>query len=72
MLVQNIANYRYWSDVNSHLVIETHSQTPEKLNVCSGILGNHSVETFFNDDNITYLKLLQECVNPDCRNFKKC
>lgn len=39
----NRNNYRYWSDVNPPLVIETDSQTPQKVNVLSGILGNQIV-----------------------------
>lgn len=62
----NRHNCRYWSDVNPHWYSETHSQIPQKLNVCAGILGDHIVGPYFIDGNLNgqkYLDLLDTTVN---------
>lgn len=53
-------------DVNPYLMMKTHSQTPEKLTVWTGILGYHIVIPFLIDsyhNGDTHLNLLQECVD---------
>uniref|UniRef100_V5G0A7 Transposable element Tc3 transposase n=1 Tax=Anoplophora glabripennis TaxID=217634 RepID=V5G0A7_ANOGL len=63
----NRHNCRYWSDTNPHLIREFHTQTPQKLNVWAGILGDHLVGPFFiqgNLDGNTYLELLESTIDP--------
>ena len=66
----NRHNCRYWSADNPHWMIETHTQTPQKLNVWAGICGDQIIRSFFIDGNLTgdrYLQLLQEQIIPSCR-----
>lgn len=63
----NRHNCRYWSESNPHLFEETHTQTPQKLNVWVGILGNHIIGPIFIDGNLngtTYFNLLEEIIDP--------
>jgi len=64
----NRQNDRYWSDVNQHVFRETHTQFPQKINFCAGILGNRFVGPIFIDQNLTgelYLDMLQNEIYPD-------
>lgn len=63
----NRHNCRYWSDTNPHLIRETHTQRPQRLNVWAGILGNHIIGPLFIDGNLNgdkYLDMLQNDVTP--------
>lgn len=63
----NRHNCRYWSDTNPHLLHETHTQVPQKLNVWAGILGDHLVGPFFIDGNLNgdiYLEMLEDLIDP--------
>lgn len=59
----NRHNCRYWSQENPHEYRESHSQTPEKLNVWSGILGNTVIGPFFIEGNLNGEKYLDLLVN---------
>ena len=66
----NRHNCRYWAADNPQWMIETHTQTPQKLNVWAGICGDQIIGPFFIDGNLTgdrYLQLLQEQIIPSCR-----
>jgi ribosomal protein S13 len=63
----NKHNCRYWSDTKPNWYREEHTQTPQKLNVWAGILGNRIIGPFFipghlNGEN--YLQLLETLVDP--------
>lgn len=63
----NKHNCRYWSDENPHIFREDHSQTPEKLNVWAGILGDTIIGPVFIDGNLNgdiYLDLLENIIDP--------
>lgn len=54
--------HRYWSKENPHIVINSRTQYPQKVNVWAGILKNKIVGPIFIDGNLnsaTYLNLLQ-------------
>ncbi|XP_066149124.1 uncharacterized protein [Euwallacea fornicatus] len=63
----NRHNCRYWSDTNRRIYHEVHTQRPQKLNVWTGIFGDHIIGPFFLPGNLTgdtYLDLLENTVNP--------
>jgi hypothetical protein len=63
----NKQNYRYWSTENQHLVLQTHSQYRNSVNVWVGILGHRIIKPFFIPHRLSgadYLNLLQEFVGP--------
>lgn len=63
----NRQNYRYWSTQNQRLILQTHTQYRNSVNVWAGILGPHIIGPFFLPDRLTgaaYLNLLQEEVGP--------
>lgn len=63
----NKQNCRYWSDENPHIVVEGHTQNPQKLNVWCGILGDKIIGPFFIDGNLTgdvYLEMLDNLIEP--------
>jgi hypothetical protein len=62
----NTQNVRYWCDENPHVVRESHTQHPQKLNVWAGLLGNHVIPVFI-DGTLTgrrYLDLLENIADP--------
>lgn len=68
----NRHNLRYWSDVNPHWMRENHTQTPQKLNVWSGIVGTQLIGPFFIEGNLTsdkYEILLRNEIVPTLRNL---
>lgn len=63
----NRHNCRYWNDSNPHLFREVHTQYPQKINVWSGILGNHIIGPLFIPGNLTgevYLNMLEDTIDP--------
>ncbi|KAJ8944463.1 hypothetical protein NQ318_012523 [Aromia moschata] len=48
----NRQNYRYWSREYPHWMRELHTQNPEKVNVCAGIIGENIIGPFFIDGNL--------------------
>jgi Transposase. len=46
-------NFHYYSDVNPHLVTETHRQNRWSLNVWGGLIGTYIIGPFFFDGNLT-------------------
>lgn len=67
----NKQNCRYWSDENPHIVVEGHTQNPQKLNVWCGILGDKIIGPFFIDGNLTgdaYVEMLNNLIEPSIVN----
>lgn len=63
----NRSNVRYWAEENPHILFETQTQYPQKLNVWCGIFGDHIIGPFFIDgtlDGDKYLQLLEEAIDP--------
>lgn len=61
---------RYYSRKNKHLSVAVRTQHPQKLNVWSGMLGDHIVGPFFINGNLNgpkYLQLLQNEIIPAVR-----
>lgn len=61
---------RYYSKKNKHLSVAVRTQRPQKLNVWTGMLGDHIIGPFFIDGNLNgrkYLQLLQNEVIPSIR-----
>ena len=48
----NRQNCRYWSDTNPDWMLESHTQYPQKINVCAGILNETLKGPFFIDGNL--------------------
>jgi len=68
----NRHNSRYWSDSNPHWMRESKSQYPQKLNVWTGIVGEHIIRPFFIDGNLTaqkYEAMLRDDIVPTVRNI---
>lgn len=66
----NRHNFRYYSDVNPHWMVEYHTQYPEKLNVWAGILNNTLIGPFFIDGNLNaqkYETMLRDEIVPEIR-----
>lgn len=66
----NRHNCRYWDTSNPHILRESHTQYPQKLNVWAGIFGNHIVGPIFFRNNLTgehYLQMLREDIIPSIR-----
>lgn len=60
-------NFRYWSTDNPHLIVKTHTQYPQKVNVWCGILNNVVIGPYFINGTLTgetYLELLTETICP--------
>nr|XP_018913457.1 PREDICTED: uncharacterized protein LOC109041542 [Bemisia tabaci] len=63
----NRHNCTYWATENPFQFRESHTQTPQKINVWCGILGDKIVGPFFMEENLTgplYLTLLEEAIVP--------
>lgn len=63
----NHQNYRCWADQNPHEIRETHSQSPQKLNVWAGVVYNQLIGPFFIQGNLnaaTYAAMLTEQIIP--------
>ena len=61
----NKQNCRYWSDENPHIVVEGHTQNPQKLSVWCEILGDKIIGPFFIDGIWTddaYLEMLNNLI----------
>lgn len=66
-------NRRIWCRENPHIIHETHTQWPKKVNVWVGIIGNHIVGPFFIDGTLTkekYMDLLISEVGPALENIR--
>lgn len=62
----------YWSKENLHLTYDAGTQYPQKLNVWSGIVGNHIIGPIFIEGNLNsnkYLDLLRNEVIPRLQNL---
>lgn len=63
---------RYWSRENKHLSVAVRTQYPQKLNVWTGILGNHIIGPLIIDGNLNgnkYLELLENQIIPAVQNL---
>lgn len=68
----NTQNFRYWSQENPHLMLATHTQYPEKLNVWAGIFGRFIIGPFFIENNLNsnkYLDMLQNEIGPQLEEY---
>jgi len=52
----NRHNCRFWSDNNSHWMLEAHTQYSQKLNVWTSMLNNILIGPFFIDGNLNAVK----------------
>lgn len=68
----NVQNFRYWSKENPHLLINTHSQYPQKVNVWAGIFGQHIIGPFFIEETLNghkYLNMLENDIGPELEQY---
>lgn len=68
----NRQNYRYRSRENAHWMRWEHTQSPGKVNVWTGIVGDHMIGPLFFDGNLSgdkYLALLENIVIPTLLNL---
>lgn len=66
----NRHNCRFWYSENPHWIIETHTQTLQKVNVWAGISDHQIIGSFFIFENCDrYLALFQEDIVPSCNSL---
>ena len=68
----NKHNDRLWTDENPYWIRETHTQTPQKVNVWCGMVGDNIIGPFFIQGNLNgerYLELLQTEIVPAIQNL---
>lgn len=68
----NKQNARQWSDENPHWKEETHTQTPQKINVWLGVVGINIIGPYFFRENFNgqnYLELLRTRVIPQIQHL---
>jgi Helix-turn-helix domain (DUF4817) len=68
----NPSRLRYWSKGNNHRKIVCSSQNRAKINVWTGILGDHIIGPYYIEGNLNaekYVELLRERVIPAIQNF---
>ncbi|XP_067215010.1 uncharacterized protein [Linepithema humile] len=53
----NRHNFRYWSDKNPHWLLEAHTQTPQKLNVWTGLIRDRIIGPFFHTRQFGWRKI---------------
>ncbi|KAJ8956539.1 hypothetical protein NQ318_019262 [Aromia moschata] len=64
----NKQNCRYWSTENTHWMMESNTQYPEKVNVWAGIINSQMIGPYFFDSSLTgarYLDFLQNLIRQE-------